>query len=216
MLLIGMFDSLFVRRVAVSMKVLDIHFEHANWSVGKDFDRIRQYSALGRVPALVLDDGEVLVESAAILDYLDQRVGPERALLPAAGEARRHALQAVSLAIGAAEKGRDALYEWIMRPADKRHQPWAERCRGQMHGALRELEARYATRGLGHFLHGERLAQADITTTCVLTFLSESVGLGAEGAQYPCLATLTDRCESLPAFKETRSPWFAPQTSCNS
>ena len=66
MMLIGMFDSPFVRRVAVSMKVLALPFEHANWSVGKDFERIRQYNALGRVPTLVTDDGEALLESAAI------------------------------------------------------------------------------------------------------------------------------------------------------
>src|SRR5579862_8370089 len=98
-----MFDSPFVRRVAVSMKLLAIPFEHANWSVGKDFDRIRQYSPLGRAPALVLDDGEVLSESAMILDYLDQRVGQQRALLAPGGNVRREALRLMALSIGAAE-----------------------------------------------------------------------------------------------------------------
>jgi glutathione S-transferase len=106
-LLIGMFDSPFVRRVAVSLQLLDIGYEHADWSVGRDFDRIRQYNPLGRVPTLVLDDGEVLSESAAILDYLDDRVGPARALLPAAGRERREALKQMAMAIGAAEKGRE-------------------------------------------------------------------------------------------------------------
>ena len=82
MMLIGMFDSPFVRPVAISMKMLDIPFEHANWSVGKDFERIRDYNPLGRVPTLVLDDGEALIETSAMLDYLDERSGPERALLP--------------------------------------------------------------------------------------------------------------------------------------
>ena len=71
MILIGMFDSPFVRRVAVTMNLLAIPFEHRNWSVGKDFDRIREFNPLGRVPTLVLADGESLIESAAILDYLD-------------------------------------------------------------------------------------------------------------------------------------------------
>ena len=91
MLLIGMFDSPFVRRVAVSMKLLEIPFEHANWSVGRDFDRIREYNPLGRVPTLVTNEGERLMESAAILDYLDELVGPERALLPHSGPERRQA-----------------------------------------------------------------------------------------------------------------------------
>ena len=59
MLLIGMFDSPFVRRVAISMKLLELPFEHANWSVGKDFDRIREYNPLGRVPTLVIGRGEM-------------------------------------------------------------------------------------------------------------------------------------------------------------
>ena len=50
--------------------------------VGKDFELIRQFDPLGRVPALVLADGESLIDSAAILDFLDDLVGPERALLP--------------------------------------------------------------------------------------------------------------------------------------
>src|SRR5512147_2321297 len=98
MLLIGMFDSPFVRRVAVSMKVLGIPFEHANWSVGKDFDRIREYNPLGRVPTLVTDDRLKLMESSAILDYLDERVGPERALLPRSGPERRAALNLMAMA----------------------------------------------------------------------------------------------------------------------
>jgi hypothetical protein len=89
MILIGMFDSPFVRRVAVSMRLLEIPFAHRNWSVGKDQSEIRRYNPLGRVPTLVLDDGETLVESSAILDYLDDRVGPARALLPPTGADRR-------------------------------------------------------------------------------------------------------------------------------
>jgi glutathione S-transferase len=134
MLLIGMFDSPFVRRVAVSLKLLGFAFEHANWSVGKDHAQIRRYSPLGRVPTVVLEDGEVLTESAAILDHLDSVVGPQRALVPTDGAARRQVLQLMALAIGAAEKGRDLIHERIARPPEKRHEPWEERCRSQMHG----------------------------------------------------------------------------------
>ena len=78
MILIGMFDSPFVRRVAVTMHWLGIQFEHRNWSVGKDFERIRQFNPLGRVPTLVLPDGEALIESSAILDFLDELAGSRR------------------------------------------------------------------------------------------------------------------------------------------
>lgn len=82
MILIGMFDSPFVRRVAISLHLLEVPFVHRNWSVGKDFELVRQFNPLGRVPALVLPDGEVLIDSVAILDFIDDTVGPGRALLP--------------------------------------------------------------------------------------------------------------------------------------
>jgi glutathione S-transferase len=104
MLLIGMFDSPFVRPVAVSLKLFGIPFEHGNWSVGKDFERIREFNPLVRVPTLVLDDGSVLIEGAAILDYLDEHVGEHRALLPRSGLDRRTALQIAAIATGAAER----------------------------------------------------------------------------------------------------------------
>src|SRR6185369_15243167 len=132
MLLIGMFDSPFVRRVAVTLKLFGLPFEHGNWSVGRDFDRIREYNPLGRVPTLVLDDGEKLMESAAILDYLDERAGAERALLPRSGRERRQALNLMAMATGAAEKGVLQIYERVFRPETKRHQPWLDRCRLQM------------------------------------------------------------------------------------
>ena len=116
MQLIGMLDSPYVRRVAISMMRLGLPFQRHDWSVGADFDRIRQFSPLGRVPALVLDDGTVLVESMSSLDALDDLVGPSRALLPATGTARREALRLMTLATGAAEKSRDQVYERMVRP----------------------------------------------------------------------------------------------------
>src|SRR5258708_24489147 len=125
-MLIGMFDSPFVRRVAISMKLLGIGFEHRDWSVGRDFDRIRAYNPLGRVPTLLADDGETLIDSAAILDYLDDLVGPARALLPAGGAARRAALRVVAIAVGAAEKRGPQAYERGFRPYGTRHEPRPE------------------------------------------------------------------------------------------
>jgi len=210
MLLIGMFDSPFVRRVAVSLKRLGMPFEHANWSIGVDHARIRKYSPLGRVPTLVLDDGIALTDSSNILDYLDSTAGADRALVPASGEPRRNVMHLVALAVGAAEKAREEIYERVFRPAEKRHEPYLERCRAQMHGALGELERWRATHA-GSWLAGESLTQADITTTCCLTFLVESVGV--EPDRYPQLATLADRCEALPEFVATRAAWHAPSAA---
>lgn len=205
MLLIGMFDSPFVRRVAVSLKRMAIPFEHANWSVGADHARIREYSSLGRVPIFVLDDGTPLTDSSAILDYLDSVVGAERALVPPSGTPRRDVMQVVALALGAAEKGREQnVYKRLFRPQEKRDEPYLERCLSQMHGALGELERRQKS-GSRIWITGERFTQADITVSCCWRFLVESVGLDANA--YGELTTLAERCEALPEFQATSVPW---------
>jgi len=213
MLLIGMYDSPYVRRVAVSLKLCGIAFEHGNWSVGADFERIRQYNPLVRVPTLVLDDGEVLLESSALLDYLDELVGPQRALLPRVGRDRRTALKLMAIAVGAADKAREQVYERAFRPADKRHEPWLARCRTQMHGGLWELERHASERGSGRWLMGGQLTQADVTTVCAFTFLTEALGLSNQSAPYPALRALAGRCEALPEFQGTRAEFNVPQSA---
>ena len=209
MILIGMFDSPFVRRVAVSMNVLGMSFEHRNWSVGKDFELIRQFNPLGRVPTLVRADGEVLFESAAILDFLDELAGPQRSLIPAAGPQRREALQILAVATGAAEKGVTQVYETAFRPPDKRHRPWMERCHAQMHAGLAQLN-RLAQARTDAWLLGAQLTQPDITATCVHTFLADALGINRVSVAYPALAAIAERCEAMSEFRSARAQWFTP------
>jgi glutathione S-transferase len=207
-----MFDSPFVRPVAISARLLGIPFEHLNWSVGKDFDRIRQYSPLGRAPTLVLDDGEVLVECFAMLDYLNDRVGPERALLPATGADRRTALRLMAFAYGAAEKAREEIVDRVFRPAEKRHAPWIERCRAQLRGALGELERHAAQKRDSQWLVGGRMTQADVYVSCIFTFLTQAVPQAFNPGDYPMLRAHVARMEAMPEFRETQAPWSAPST----
>ena len=210
MILIGMFDSPFVRRVAVSMDVLGMPFEHRNWSVGRDFDRIRAHSPLGRVPVLVLDDGEALTESAVILDYLDEVAGPQRALLPAHGPARRQAQRLMGFATGAVEKALHQVMERVFRPADKRHAPWVERCNAQMRGALAVLEQTCVEAGEREWLIGDAMSQADITLACCTTYARDAVP--HDLADTPALAARVARYEALPVFANRYVPFFAPTT----
>ena len=215
MILIGMFDSPYVRRVAVSMKLLGTEFEHRNWSVGKDFELIRQFNPLGRVPTLVQPDGEALIESAAILDLLDEYAGPERALIPGSGKNRREVLRIMAVSTGAADKGVAQIYESAFRPPEKRHRPWVERCHTQMHAALAELNRLAQTRA-GEWLIGDRLTQADVTATCVYTFLTEALTINRAGVAYPGLAAIAERCEALPEFRSVKAEWFPPGENAGS
>jgi len=207
MILIGMFDSPYVRRVAVTMHHYALPFEHRDWSVGRDFEQIRRFNPLGRVPTLVLDDDTVLVDSAAILDHLDEIAGPERALLPSAGPVRRAALQTMALATGAADKGVLQIYETVFRPTEKRHAPWVERCRTQVGAALEALERQSVARG-DSWLVASGVTQADVTVGCVLGFLKGALGVNRDTLDYPALARFAARCEGLPAFQAAPFPGF--------
>src|SRR5882724_5411575 len=111
MILIGQFDSPFVRRVGIALSLYDLPFEHRTWSAFSDAEKIRAYNPLVRVPTLVLDDGEVLIESHSMLDYLDSLVPADRAMFPAAEPARHRALKIAGLAMGLADKGVSLFYE---------------------------------------------------------------------------------------------------------
>ena len=82
MILIGQYDSSFVRRVGIALKLYGLPFEQFPWSVFSDKEKIRPYNPLMRVPVLVLDDGAVLVDSHLIIDHLDRQVPPEKSLFP--------------------------------------------------------------------------------------------------------------------------------------
>ena len=127
MILIGQYDSPFVRRVGIALKLYDLPFEHRPWSVFGDADKVRIYNPLIRVPTLVLDDGEVLVDSASMIDFLDSLVPPERAMFPREEPARRHAMKIAVLAMGLADKAVSLFYE--NRLHREISEIWAERCR---------------------------------------------------------------------------------------
>ncbi len=63
MILVGQYDSPFVRRVAIALDLLGFAFEHRPWSVFGDAEKVAAYNPMKRVPTLVLDDGETLLDS---------------------------------------------------------------------------------------------------------------------------------------------------------
>jgi glutathione S-transferase len=182
--------------VATSLRVLGFAYEHDTRSVFADFDAMRQVNPLGRIPSLVLDDGEVLIDSAAILDWLDQTVGPERALVPPAGAGRRRALRLIALATGAIDKVGAAAYEQMIRPAALRWPEWTLRCRTQGAGAIAALAAE-------PWPAGAPLDQARITTACMIRYVQMADPELLPPGRHPTLDTLSERCEALAAFQAT-------------
>ena len=140
MKLIGRFMSPFTRRVAVSLKIQGLDFEHLDLSTATEADEIRKYNPMVRVPTVVLDDSETLVDSDAILDWFDEQSGPDKRLIPEKGEARRNVLQLVSWATAAGDKTVIAFYERTRRPEEMVYLPSVEGAEGQLLEAFGVLE----------------------------------------------------------------------------
>jgi len=199
MILIGQYDSPFVRRVAIAMRLYGFAYEHRTWSTFGDADKLAAYNPLRRVPTLVLDDGEVLIESFVILDYLDELAGASKALIARSGDIRRKALKVCALATGLADKAVSLLYERILHKEIS--DVWVARCRAQVSGVLDVLEQDRAARKTPYWF-GDAINHADIAVTCALRFVREAHPGVFDEARYPALTAHANACEALPPFKE--------------
>ena len=208
MFLIGQYDSPFVRRVAIAMRIYGIKFDHRPWSTFGDADKIAPYNPLRRVPTLVLDDGEALIESTLILDYLDELVGPKMAMIAPHGIERRRHLRICALATGVGDKSVSLVYESVLRKQQLRL--WVERCEAQISGALDMLENERAA-AKTPYLYGERIGHSDIALACVLRFTSEAHPHLYQSTRYPLLSAHAAQCEALPMFKEIVQPLAPPR-----
>lgn len=207
MILIGQFDSPFVRRVGIALKLYDFAFEHRPWSTFGDGDKIAPFNPLRRVPTLVLDNGETLIESAAILDYLDERAGPARAMMAESGDARRRALKICALSTGLADKAVILFYERALHKETS--QPWIDRCRTQIAAVLDVLEQERAAVPTPYW-HGKGIGHADIAAACALRFVRDAhAGVFSE-AHFPALTAHAKRCEALPVFAEISQAFIPP------
>ena len=148
MQLIGMLDSPYVRRVAVSLQFLGLPFQHRSLSVFRTFEQFRSINPVVKAPSLVCDDGTVLMDSTLILEYAESLADPARSLMPAGVTARQRALRLIGLALAACEKSVQIIYEHDLRPAEKRHEPWISRVTGQLLAAYGALEQELSRGGL--------------------------------------------------------------------
>ena len=204
MLLIGQFDSPFVRRVAIAMRFYGLPYVHAPWSGFGDVDKIARYNPLRRVPTLVLDDDMVLVDSSAIIEILDDMVGPERAVLTRHGaEERRALLRWCAFAAGVADKAISLVYEGAFREGLPL---WVQRCRAQVIETLNLLEAERAAR-TGPWLFGEQISHADIVFATMFRFVTEALPGQFDMRVWPALWNHSARCEALPQFAAAYQPY---------
>ena len=194
MQLIGMLDSPYVRRVAVTMLTAGLAFQHRPISLFRHIDEFSKISPLLKAPTLVADDGVALLDSSVILEYLATRSAAVAALMPATLEAFR----ATGLALTVCEKAVQFHYERALRSPEQRSETWVARVVGQLTKGLEALDREAPASG---WIGEAGIGAADITVACAFGFIQGMLGDLVDPALYPSLASFGARAEDLPAFR---------------
>jgi glutathione S-transferase len=197
MRLIGMLDSPYVRRTAISLRMMGFDFELSQLSVFRNYEEFQAISPVVKAPSLVTDDGVVLMDSTLILEHAE-RLAPSKSLMPADPREYAKALHLIGFALAANEKTVQMVYEKTQRPAEKQHQPWLDRVSGQVQRAYGVLEKETPSGWFG----GATPNQADITVATAWRFTQSRFPEVVTGAAHPKLAAHSARAEKLPAFTE--------------
>jgi glutathione S-transferase len=203
MQLIGVNRSPYTRRVAITLHIYGVAFEQRSLSGFGNREEVRASNPLGRIPALVLDDGETLIDSGAIIDHLDEVYGRGNALTPASGPDRRAVLKISAIMMGACDRGLQAAYERNHHPPEKLHQPWIDDCKAQMANALAAVDAMIEP-GAPYLLLG-RLTQADVSAF-VAERLAQGIGIDTD-SRTPRLRRLTKRSPRRLRLLSARHMW---------
>jgi len=202
-ILIGQYDSPFVRRVAITLRLYGLPYEHRRWSVWGDADKIAEHNPLRRAPTLLLDDGTALVETFAIVDALDELAPRQGALIPRSGSSRRDVLRIAAMSAGMADKAASLMYEPMFRKVPSEF--WMKRCAIQITGTLEALERDRSARS-SRYWFGPAISHADIAFACALRFTREAHPTMFDPARYPALSDTAAHCESLEDFRAIYQP----------
>jgi len=197
MKLVGMLDSPYVRRVAISLELYGVAFEHQALSVFSTFDEFSRINPVVKAPTLVLDDGTVLMDSGLILEYLEALAPLGEKLLPQQAPALARDLQVIGLALAACEKTVQIVYEHHLRPAEKLHQPWLDRVTGQLLAAYALLETLVAGRD-----SEAPLNQASLTVAVAWSFSQLKLRDVVKADAFPHLQRHAALAEQHPAFRK--------------
>lgn len=198
MQLIGMLDSPYVRRVAISLQLLDLPFEHQSISVFSTFAQFQKINPVVKAPTLICDDGEVLMDSTLILEYAETLAANRKSLMPGTIVELQHALRVIGLALAACEKSVQIVYERTLRPAEKLHEQWVERVTGQLLAAFDALETELRRRPLA--VTNSTINQAGISTAVAWHFTQKMLPEVVPAANYPTLCLFSAQAESLLEF----------------
>jgi|TARA_B100000676_G_C18056377_1_gene834699 glutathione S-transferase len=204
MKLYGGYGSPFTRRVGTTLRLYKLDYEHIplRGSVPEELAQLQKFNPLGRVPALETNDGQAVADSAAILDFLDQAVGPEKSLTPPSGDARTEVMNIIGIAAGAVEKSISCYYEEginAKRPPEMVYRPWVDRMYEQTKDGVEALDKMMK----GPWMTGATLTQADVSVVCFWDFIAKNRPESASALDCSNLAGLSERANAMPEFAAT-------------
>ncbi len=204
MKLYGGYGSPFTRRVGTTLRLYKLDYEHIplRGSVPEELAQLQKFNPLGRVPALETNDGQAVADSAAILDFLDQAVGPEKSLTPPSGNARTEVMNIIGIAAGAVEKSISCYYEEginAKRPPEMVYRPWVDRMYEQTKDGVEALDKMMK----GPWMTGATLTQADVSVVCFWDFIAKNRPESASALDCSNLAGLSERANAMPEFAAT-------------
>jgi len=200
MKLIGTYVSPYARRVAAALVSRAIPYEHEDLNGYANPARARDLNPVGKVPVLVLDDGERLIDSSAILDFINELVGPKRALIPASGAARRAALRLSAISTTVCEQITARHFE-KQRQCGSPQPELLERYGQQIIGGLKALDVASQSNGP---IGTKPMDIATISAVVALEYTPRWYPELDRAAIAPALASVAATLADEPAFARTR------------
>ena len=202
MKLIGSLTSPYVRKVRIvfSEKKVDVDLELENvWAADT---KIAHNNPLGKIPCLILDDGEAIYDSRVIAEYADT-LSPVSNLIPAGSRGRAAVKTWEALADGVDDAGILARLEATFHPPEQQSSDWLDRQMGKINSGLAQM-----SRELGEnaWCHGNQMTLADIAVGCALGYMLFRFPNIAWQAQFPNLDALYQKLMQRPSFAETAPP----------
>ena len=202
MKIIGSLTSPYVRKVRIVFleKKLEAALEIEN--VWDTKTKIGSLNPLGKVPCLILDDGEAIYDSRVIVEYVDT-LSPVGKLIPLESRERAIVKTWEALADGIMDAGILARLEATWRPAEQQSQAWIERQMGKVEAALSQMSQEL---GENAWCHGNQMTLADIALGCALAWLSFRFPKLEWQTKYANLDGLYQKLMQRSSFIETTPP----------
>ncbi|WP_296652197.1 glutathione S-transferase C-terminal domain-containing protein [Paraburkholderia sp.] len=199
MKLIGSLGSPFVRKARIMLAEKKIDYKLVLEDVWSADSAIHQFNPLGKVPCLVMEDGEAVFDSRVICEYADT-LSPVGKLIPPSGRERLEVRCWEALADGILDAAVAIRLEALARKPEERSETWVARQQRKIHEGLNAMSKGLAGNA---WCAGNRYTLADIAVGCTLGYLDFRTPELDWRDPHPNLARHFEKLSQRPSFVDT-------------